>query len=112
MKRPDMRVSDLTFIPLVFAAWCRYLLGMDDNGTPFEPSPDPLLDYLRKHLDGITLGSPGPFEDQLRPILSDVRLFGVSLYDAGLAEKVKHYFAEMVAGTGAVSKLLDRLPGV
>jgi len=109
MKRPDVRVSDLTFIPLVFAAWCRYLLGMDDNGTPFEPSPDPLLDHLRKYLDGITIGSPGPFEDRLRPILSDARLFGVNLYDAGLAEKVQYYFAEMVSGKGAVSKLLARL---
>jgi len=112
MQRPGMNASDLNYIPLVFAAWLRYLLGIDDEGRPFDPSPDPLLDHLRKHLDGITLGSPGPFGDRLRPVLSDARLFAVSLYDAGLAEKVLSCFTEMVSGAGAVRKLLGRLLGV
>ena len=112
MERPGRKASDLTYIPLVFAAWLRYLLGIDDEGRPFEPSPDPLLDHLRKHLEGMGLGSAGPIEDRLRPILSDARLFGVSLYDAGLAEKVQLYFAEMVSATGAARRLLERLLGV
>ena len=112
MQRPGMNASDLNYIPLVFAAWLRYLLGIDDEGRPFDPSPDPLLDHLRKHLDGITLGSLGPFGDRLRPVLSDARLFAVSLYDAGLAEKVLSCFTEMVSGAGAVRKLLGRLLGV
>lgn len=111
MERPGMKASDLTYIPLVFAAWLRYLLGVDDEGRPFEPSPDPMLDYLRKFLEGIELGSTGPFDERLRPILSDSRLFGVSLYDAGLAGKVLIYFTEMVSGKGMARKLLERLLG-
>ena len=31
----------LVFIPLILAAWLRYLIGLDDQGKPFTPSPDP-----------------------------------------------------------------------
>jgi len=101
--------SHLTYIPLVFAGWCRYLMGIDDSGRTFEPSPDPLLDQVKQHLEGIALGATGPFEDRLRPILNDPKLFGVSLYDAGLADKVLQYFARMVSGPGAVAALLSEL---
>lgn len=111
MERHDLDPADLTFIPLVFAAWLRYLLGIDDNGAAFELSPDPLLHHLKKALEGIALGSPGPFDDRLRPILSDARLFGVSLYDAGLADKVQRFFSRMVSGTGEVGRLLAELLG-
>lgn len=109
MEHPQKKASELTYIPLVFAAWLRYLIGIDDRGLPFEPSPDPLLDYLRKHLEGVSLGCPGPFEERLGPILCDARFFGVSLYDAGLAEKVVDFFTRMVSGTGAVRGLLSSL---
>ena len=42
MIRGDM--SQLKLIPFVFAGWCRYLMGVDDAGQPFEVSPDPMLD--------------------------------------------------------------------
>lgn len=32
MAREDLNVKDLKLIPIVFAGWCRYLMGMDDNG--------------------------------------------------------------------------------
>ena len=35
--------SNLVLIPLVLAGYARYLKGIDDNGQPFEISPDPLL---------------------------------------------------------------------
>ena len=34
-------------IPLVLAGYARYLKGIDDNGQPFEISPDPLLAELQ-----------------------------------------------------------------
>jgi fructuronate reductase len=49
-------VTDLKLIPLVLAAWVRYLLGVNDEGTPFTVSPDPLYASLAPGLSGITLG--------------------------------------------------------
>ena len=37
-------LKNLKYIPLVIAGWCRYLMGIDDNGNEMELSPDPLLD--------------------------------------------------------------------
>ena len=32
---PSLNVADLKLIPLVFAGWLRYLMGVDDNGNAF-----------------------------------------------------------------------------
>ena len=34
------------------------------------------------------------------PILSDAKIFGVNLYEAGLGEYVESIFAELIAGKG------------
>ncbi len=105
-KRSDLDIASLTAIPLVYAAWLRYLMGIGDNGKPFELSPDPLLGKLQPALSKVTLGSKGPFHELLSPILSDASLFGVNLYETGLGEKVEGYFAQMVSCPGAVRMLL------
>ncbi len=105
-KRPDLDVKSLTGIPLVFAAWLRYLMGIGDDGKPFEVSPDPLLAKLQPTLAKVTIGDTGSFHDLLSPILSDASLFGVDLYEAGLGEKVEALFAQMVSAPGAVRKVL------
>ena len=104
-------IASLQLIPLVLAAWPRYLLGIDDEGKPFTVSPDPLYSGLAPLLAGISLGDSGPFHAALRPILSDSKIFGVNLYEAGLGEKVEGYFAEMLAGPGAVAKTLQKYAG-
>ncbi|MDR2480243.1 MAG: mannitol dehydrogenase family protein [Treponema sp.] len=106
-----LNIHDLQLIPLVLAAWPRYLLGIDDQGKPFTVSPDPLYSSLAPLLAGITLGDTGPFHAALEPILSDSKIFGVNLYEAGLGEKVEAYFAEMLAGPGAVAKALQKYAG-
>jgi fructuronate reductase len=106
-----LNIHDLQLIPLVLAAWPRYLLGVDDEGKPFTVSPDPLYASLAPLLAGITLGDRGPFHAALEPILSDSKIFGVNLYEAGLGEKVEAYFAEMLAGPGAVAKALQKYAG-
>jgi fructuronate reductase len=103
-----LSVNSLTLIPLVLAAWLRYLLGIDDKGTPFEVSPDPLYANLKPMLAGITVGQAGPFHAALEPILSNSVIFGVNLYEAGLGEKVESYFEELLAGTGAVAATLHK----
>jgi fructuronate reductase len=111
MADPKLSVQDLKFIPLVFAGWCRYLMGVDDEGKAFEPSPDPLLESARKHVAAIALGAKAPFRKELEGLLSDAKIFGVNLYEAGLGELVESYFAELVAGKGAVRTTLKKYLG-
>ncbi|MCL2270470.1 MAG: mannitol dehydrogenase family protein [Treponema sp.] len=101
-------VQRLTLIPLVLAAWLRYLLGVDDRGMSFEVSPDPLYESLAPMLAGISLGQKGPFSGILAPILSNSKIFGLNLYEAGLGEKVEGYFEELLAGPGAVAAVLHK----
>jgi fructuronate reductase len=79
-------IKALKLIPLVLAAWARYLLGLDDAGKQFTVSPDPLYASLAPGLEGITLGQKGPFHTALEPIFSNDRIFAVNLYKAGLGE--------------------------
>jgi fructuronate reductase len=108
MASNTLKVSDLKLIPLVLAAWIRYLLGIDDQGKVFEVSPDPLYPGLAPLLAGIKLGQKGPFHAALEPILSDSKFFGVDLYAAGLGEKVEAIFEELLAGPGAVASVLKK----
>ena len=103
-----LKVDDLKLIPLVLAAWIRYLMGINDKGEPFTVSPDPLYSSLAPLLSGIKLGAKGPFRTVLEPILSDKRIFAVNLYEAGLGGKVEGYFEELVSGPGAVAKTLKK----
>jgi fructuronate reductase len=104
-----MDLKNLRFIPLVLAAWPRYLMGIDDEGKPFTVSPDPRLGDLGPLLAGLKLGDKGPFHEILKPIFSDKRIFGVDLYEAGLGEKVEAIFAELLAGPGAVVTVLKEV---
>ncbi len=110
-KSETLDVKDLKLIPLVLAGWCRYLMGIDDDGNKFELSPDPMLDTVCPYVTDIKLGDTGSFHEQLQPILSDERIFGLDLYKAGLAELVENYFAELVKGKGAIRETLRKYVG-
>lgn len=103
-----LQVDTLTLIPLVLAGWCRYLMGVDDDGNAFEQSADPRLDEVKKHVAGVVLGKKTDVHKVLEPILSDDTIFAVNLYEAGLGEKVEGMFAELTAGTGAVRATLKK----
>jgi fructuronate reductase len=103
-----LTTDNLTLIPLVIAAWIRYLLGIDDQGKKFDVSSDPLYPSLLRILAGIKLGQKGPFHEALKPILSDSKLFAVNLYEAGLGKKIESYFEELIAGPGAVAATLRK----
>ena len=109
MARADLDVQSLTAIPLVQAAWCRYLLGVDDTGNPFELSPDPLLVQLQPLFAGVTLGQPCDAHAVLAPLLGNAAIFGVDLYAAGLGQKVEEYFTAMIQAPGSVRETLGRL---
>lgn len=108
IHRSDLEVNDLKFIPLVIAGWCRYLMGIDDEGNHMDLSPDPLLNDLKSHVSNIRLGDVDSVKDNLRPILSNKEIFGLDLYEVGLGEKVESYFKELISGTGAVRNTLKK----
>ncbi|PJG85213.1 mannitol dehydrogenase family protein [Conservatibacter flavescens] len=105
--RNNKDLGELVAIPLVFAGWLRYLLGVDDEGNLFELSPDPLLSELKAKLSCVKLGE-NVSTDSLKPILSDKNIFGVDLYDVGLAQQVELYFNEMLIGKGSVRASLQK----
>ena len=103
------KARKLTAIPLVFAGWIRYLLGVDDKGEAFEISPDPLLDYLKEQTAALRLGETEGLEEKISPLLRNERIFGIDLTEAGLDGKVTGYLAEMLAGPGAVRSTLQEV---
>ncbi len=104
----NLNVKDLKYIPLVFAGWIRYLMGKNDDGIDFVPSPDPLLETVMPIVKDIKIGDKGPFEDILKPLLTNDKIFGVNLYDVGLAPLVLQYFSELVAKKGAIRETLKK----
>ncbi|MCR5090773.1 MAG: mannitol dehydrogenase family protein [Oscillospiraceae bacterium] len=102
-----LNVHDLKLIPLVFAGWLRYLMAVNDEGVPFEPSPDPLLSTAQAYVKDFRLGEK-PDCSLLKGLLSNEQIFGVDLYQAGLAEAVCSYFTELCAGPGAVRQTLHK----
>lgn len=107
-KAPERNVSDLRFIPLVFAGWLRYLTGVDDQGRPFTPSPDPLLEQVRSYVAGYEPGSVPRDLNGLDSLLENEKIFGVNLVETGMSGLVKEYFAELSDGVGAVRKTLEK----
>lgn len=136
----DKNVSDLKLIPLVFAGWLRYLMGIDDEGREFELSPDPMLDEVRPYveafaqrlkelvkddaavsemhsvsgastdmeMDNEQKDNISNIESALKPVLENIKIFGVNLFEAGLAKTVCGYFKELTDGKGAVRATLRK----
>ena len=103
----ERSARDLVYIPLVLAGWLRYLLGVDDKNCPFALSPDPLLEMASSYVAGFRLGAKADM-GILRPLLENEAIFGVNLYQAGMADRVCGYLQEMLAGLGAVRATLQR----
>ena len=105
---PELDVRSLKLIPLVFAGWLRYLMAIDDEGNAFEPSSDPLLDTVRPYVAGLELKEGQDVEAAVAPVLKMKQIFGVDLYEAGLADMVIGYLKELTAGVGAVRATLKK----
>lgn len=108
LAAPDKDVAELKLIPLVFAAWLRYLMAVDDEGRAFELSPDPLLDEVCPYVQKLTLAPGQDVEAAVGPLLHRKEIFGVDLYEAHLADRVCACLAELAAGPGAVRETLKR----
>lgn len=110
-KHNDFNPATLTFIPLAIAGWCRYLLGLDDQGKEMPLSSDPMLDILKSNLSRVKLGDQTSVGDSLKPILSNENLFGVDLYSVGLGNKIEGYFKELISEKNAVRNTLRKYLG-
>ncbi len=108
---PELNVADLKLIPLVFAGWLRYLMAVDDEGNKFELSPDPMLDTVCPVVAPFSLGAEMDVEAILQPVLKNKAIFGVDLYEVGMADMVCNYFSEMIQGTGAIRATLEKYVG-
>ena len=100
--------SNLVLIPLVLAGYARYLKGIDDNGQPFEISPDPLLAELQAIVNPLEVKEGEQDFSCLKKLYSRADVFGVDLYEVGLGEQIEGMVKELYAGNGAVRKTLHK----
>ena len=100
--------DNLVLIPLALAGWARYLKGIKDDGTPFDPSPDPLLAEMQAIVAPLEVGKADQDYSCLKKLYSRKDIFAVDLYEAGLGERIEGMVKELYAGPGAVRKTLHK----
>ena len=105
---PDLHTENLKLIPLVYAGWLRYLMGIDDEGREFTPSSDPLLEEARQYVADYELSFSPKDLSKLDALLANEKIFGVNLHAIGMDTLVKQYFAELSSGVGAVAATLKK----
>jgi fructuronate reductase len=101
-------ISNLILIPLTLAGYARYLKGIKDDGTTFEPSPDPMLEEMQAIVAPLEIGKPDQDWSCLRKLYSRKDVFGLDLYEAGLGEQIESMVKELYAGKGAVRATLHK----
>ena len=104
----NLDMENLVLIPLTLAGYARYLKGLKDDLTPFEPSPDPMLAELQAIVAPLEIGKSDQDWSPLRQLYSRKDVFGLDLYEAGLGEQIEGYVRELYAGPGAVRQTLHK----
>lgn len=100
--------SNLVLIPLVLAGYARYLKGIKDDGTPFDCSPDPMLEELQAIVAPLEIGRPDQDWSPLRNLYGRKDVFGVDVYELGIGEQIEGMVKELYAGPGAVRATLHK----
>ena len=100
--------SNLVLIPLTLAGYARYLKGLKDDLTAFEPSPDPMLAELQAIVAPLEIGKADQDWSPLKQLYSRKDVFGLDLYEAGLGEQIEGMVKELFAGKGAVRATLHK----
>ncbi len=108
MEQDPYVLPQLKLIPLVIAGWLRYLLAIDDNGNPFEISPDPMAGLFQNELKecGISYKMEGSVSGKLGKILSNENVFGIDINTTGLTPVIEKYLDNLIKEDGAVRKTL------
>ena len=100
--------SNLVLIPLTLAGYARYLKGLKDDLTAFEPSPDPMLAELQAIVAPLEIGKADQDWSPLRKLYSRKDVFGLDLYEAGFGVQIEGMVKELFAGKGAVRQTLHK----
>ena len=100
--------KNLVLIPLTLAGYARYLKGLKDDLTPFQPSPDPLLEELQAIVAPLEIGKADQDWSPLKSLYSRKDIFGLDLYEAGLGEQIEGMVRELYAGPSAVRATLHK----
>ncbi|NME35531.1 MULTISPECIES: mannitol dehydrogenase family protein [Fusobacterium] len=108
LANDELKIENIKYIPLVYAGWFRYLMGIDDEGNERSISSDPMLEMLKEKMRGIEYGNITSYQGQLKEILKNKIIFGVDLEKIGIADKVEKYFVEMLNGKNAVINTLKK----
>ena len=66
---------------------------------------------IQEQLKDIVVGQPETFKDQLKPILSNERIFFTNIYETGLGEKIETMFRETISGPEAVKATIHKYVG-
>ena len=101
-------MQNLQLIPLTLAGYARYLKGIKDDDTPFEPSPDPMLAEMQAIVAPLEVGKPDQDYSCLRQLYSRADVFGLDLYAAGLGAQIEGMVKELYAAPGAVRATLHK----
>ena len=101
-------MTNLVLIPLTLAGYARYLKGIKDDGTSFEPSPDPMLQELQAIVAPLEVGKRNQDFSCLKQLYSRKDVFGLDLYEAGLGQQIEGMVKELYADNGAVRKTLHK----
>lgn len=105
MASETLSVDALEGIPMALALWCRYLVGIDDQGNEMQLSSDPMLEELRGVVRNAKIGQ----SVSILPILANSKIFNFKITETSVASKVQTYFDFMIAETGNVRKALQNL---
>lgn len=101
-------LEKLVMIPLVYAGWLRYLMGIDDEWKEMTLSPDPNLEELAGIMKNIKNLPEEKCDEQLKQVLSRTDIMGLNLTETVLEKEIITYFKELSEGPGAVRKTLKK----
>jgi fructuronate reductase len=85
--------------------------AVDEDGNAYELSPDPMNEELQEMLKGLEIGKPETFRDHMKPVLSNSRIFGSDLYEAGIGELIEDMFREEISGFGGIRRTIRHYLG-
>ena len=105
LKEKNFSLKELKIIPLVYALWARYLMGIDDKGCKMDISPDPLLKDVQPLVENIKVGGENSgLREKLKSLLKIEKIFGYNVAETDIFEQTAAYFECMVRETGGVRK--------
>ena len=101
-------LNELTYIPLLFAGYARYLKGLTDDLEPFTCSPDDRLPIYQPIVAGLEVREGDQDFSCLKELFKHSETFGIDIYACGLGPKVEEMAKELYQGKGAIRRTLHK----